>query len=251
MTPFPFSKSPASVLPQSPPYYISNFGYWDGESSYQTAGLRFVIEFAKGCQLNSQAKILEVGSGLGGSLVYWKEKFQPKLLSAINLAGEQSEFAEQLFASTKTEVKPFLKGSWEVMDQFPSDTYDYVFSLDASYHFINLSTFYRECFRVLKPGGSFAFTHFQISDKKFKNYWWLYLPFLIPKGNLKLSSETISDLESIGFKQVQNLDWTKPVILGFTNDFKNLPSSLKAFAKLLHWFVNHLGLTYHYYVFEK
>lgn len=128
MTPFPFSKSPASVLPQSPPYYISNFGYWDGESSYQTAGLRFVIEFAKGCQLNSQAKILEVGSGLGGSLVYWKEKFQPKLLSAINLAGEQSEFAEQLFASTKTEVKPFLKGSWEVMDQFPSNTYDYVFS---------------------------------------------------------------------------------------------------------------------------
>ncbi|EMY69286.1 SAM-dependent methyltransferase [Leptospira vanthielii] len=251
MTPFPFSKSPASILPQSPPYYVSNFGYWDGESSYQTAGLRFVSEFAKGCQLAPQTKILEVGSGLGGSLVYWKKKFHPKLLSAINLPGEQSDFAQQLFASNHVVVEPFLKGSWEVMESLPNVSYDYVFSLDASYHFQNLPAFYKESYRVLKPGGRIVFTHFQVKENKFKNYWWLYLPFLIPKGNLKQTEETVFDLEGVGFKKIQTLDWTKPVLQGFTNESKNLPSSLKTFAKILDLFVNHLGLTYHYYVFEK
>lgn len=251
MTPFPFSKSPVSLLPQSPPYYVSNFGYWDGETSYQTAGLRFVSEFAKGCQLAPQAKILEVGSGLGGSLVYWKKKFHPKLLSAINLPGEQSDFAEQLFASNQVAVVPFFKGSWEVMESLPNASYDFVFSLDASYHFQNLPVFYKETYRVLKPGGKFVFTHFQVADKKFKKLWWLYLPFLIPKGNLKQTSETILELKATGFKQIKILDWTKPVLQGFTGDFKNLPTSLKVFAKILDWFVNHLGLTYQYYVFEK
>ncbi|MBM9592280.1 class I SAM-dependent methyltransferase [Leptospira sp. 201903075] len=251
MTPFPFSQSPAFLLPQTPPYYVSNFGYWDRESSYDTAGIRFVSEFAKSCQLRQKSKILEVGSGLGGSLLYWKENYHPTLLSAINLPGEQSDFAEQLFVSTHTTIDPFLKGSWEVMESLPDSSFDYVFSLDASYHFQNLFAFYKESYRVLNTGGRLVFTHFQITDSKWKNFWWMYLPFLIPKGNLKLVEETISELESIGFKQIKQIDWTSFVLVGFINYSKNLPTSLKTFGKILDWFVKHLGLTYHYYVFEK
>ncbi|TGL45000.1 SAM-dependent methyltransferase [Leptospira perdikensis] len=251
MTPFPFSKSPATVLTQSPPYYVSNFGYWDGENNYDTAGLRFVSEFAKGCQLREKSKILEVGSGLGGSLVYWQKNYDPVLLSAINLPGEQSNFAEQLFVSSDTKIHPFLKGSWEEMKTFQDFSYDYVFSLDASYHFQNLSAFYQESYRVLKTGGNLTFTHFQITDSKWKSFWWMYLPFLIPKGNLKLCEETISELESIGFKLIKHIDWTNLVLFGFINYSKRLPTSLKSFGKVLNWFVKHLGLTYHYYVFGK
>ncbi|MCT8333359.1 class I SAM-dependent methyltransferase [Leptospira sp. 85282-16] len=251
MTPFPFSKSPAYILPQSPPFYLSNFGFWVGESSYHTAGIRFVSEFAKGCQLKPEAKILEIGSGLGGSILYWSKYYHPKLLSAINLPGEQSDFAEQLFGSNNIDVKPFIKGSWEVLGSIPDSSYDYVFSLDAAYHFKNLTAFYKESYRVLKPGGRFVFTNFQIADNKFKKFVWLYLPFLIPKENLKLNEETILDLKAVGWKQIESKNWTLFVIKGFTNHTTNLPISLKAFAKVLDWFVNYLGLTYYYHVFEK
>ncbi|MCW7494175.1 class I SAM-dependent methyltransferase [Leptospira sp. 2 VSF19] len=251
MTPFPFSKSPAFILPQSSPFYLSNFGYWDGESSYKTAGIRFIAEFAKGCELKSKSKILEVGSGLGGSLIYWSKYYHPKLLSAINLPGEQSDFAEHLFDSNKIIVKPFLKGSWEVLTMLPNSSYDYVFSLDAAYHFKNLPTFFKESYRVLKPGGRFVFTNFQLSENKFKKFVWLYLPFLIPKENLKLNEETILDLKSTGWKLIENQNWTQSVLKGFTHNSKDLPISLKVFAKILDWFVNYLGLTYYYYVFEK
>ncbi|PJZ44652.1 SAM-dependent methyltransferase [Leptospira brenneri] len=251
MTPFPFSKSPVSVFPQSPPYFVSNFGFWTGDTSYKTAGIRFISEFAKGCDLKPKSKILEVGSGLGGSLVYWSKEYNPKVLSAINLPGEQSEFAEQLFVSTNTNVKPFLQGSWEEIKGFQDSSYQYIFSLDAAYHFENLNKFYQESYRVLEPGGKLVFTHFQVKNKTMKIFWWLYLPFLIPKGNLKLVKETVQELESIGFKQIKNEDWTSPVLLGFIDYSKTLPTSLKTFGKILNWFVKNLNLSYHYYVFEK
>ncbi|MCW7470003.1 SAM-dependent methyltransferase [Leptospira kanakyensis] len=251
MTPFPFSKSPASVLPQSPPYFVSNFGYWEGDHSYQTAGVKFLSEFVSRSDLRPQSKILELGSGLGGSLVYWSKYYQPKLLSAINLPGEQSDFAEQLFVSTDTKVVPFIHGSWEKVKSFGNSSYHYVFSLDASYHFENLQSFYKESYRVLEPGGKFVFTNFQITESRFKKLWWLYIPFLIPKENLKLVEETIAELKEIGFREIKRENWTKPVLLGFIEFSKTLPASLKIFGKVLNLFVKNFGLTYHYYVFEK
>ncbi|TGL87743.1 SAM-dependent methyltransferase [Leptospira congkakensis] len=251
MTPFPFSKSPAIVLPQSPPYFVSNFGYWEGDDSYRTAGIKFLSKFASLSEIRPQSKILEVGSGLGGSLVYWSKHFQPKLLSAINLPGEQSDFAEQLFASTNTEILPFVHGGWEEIKSFEDSSYQFVFSLDASYHFQDLQLFYQESFRVLEPGGRFVFSNFQIKDKQFKKLWWLYLPFLIPNGNLKPTNETIAELESIGFEKIRHEEWTIPVLQGFIQYSKTLPASLKAFGKVLDLFVKKFGLTYYYYVFQK
>ena len=71
------------------------------------------------------------------------------------------------------------------------------------------------------------------------------------KENLKLNEETILELKSMGWKQIENQNWTLFVIKGFTNHSTNLPFSLRAFAKVLDWFVNYLGLTYYYHVFEK
>ncbi|EOQ88867.1 methyltransferase domain protein [Leptospira yanagawae serovar Saopaulo str. Sao Paulo = ATCC 700523] len=251
MTPFPFSTSPVSELSQNPPYFVSNFGYWTGATEYKVAGIQFLSEFAKHCELKDNSSILEVGSGLGGSLVYWKDHFNPQKLSAINLRGEQSNFAKGLFRQREMVIEPFLEGSWETITSLPSNFYDYVFSVDAAYHFKNTIEFYQESFRVLKPGGKLVLNAFNLEKENAYNFLSLLHLFLIPPNEIKTNEVCIQTLERTGFTIEKNLDWTEPVIHGFIQNSKSMNLSLRLFGTLLKTTMKSLGLTYHYLVALK
>ncbi|MCG6148085.1 class I SAM-dependent methyltransferase [Leptospira levettii] len=251
MTPFPFSKSPITELPQSPPYYVSNFGYWSGVKQYDQAGIQFLSEFAKQSGLTKKASILEVGSGLGGSLLYWKHIFDAKKLSAINLPGEQSDFAKQLFHENEVKVDPFIEAGWEKMNTLPANTFDFVFSVDAAYHFENFEEFYHQAYRVLKPGGKLVFNIFH-SDKNLGIPFPILLKlFLIPPTQMKTAYETEKVIDSIGFTIEKQLDWTIPVIEGFIQNSRQMKLSLRLFGFVLEKIKKVFGLTYHYYVLKK
>ncbi|TGM18798.1 class I SAM-dependent methyltransferase [Leptospira selangorensis] len=251
MTPFPFSKSPVKELPQCPPYFVSNFGHWNGVSNYQEAGVQFLVEFAKHCDLQKGASILEVGSGLGGSLVYWKHHFAPKKLSAINLAGEQSNFAKHLFIENHIDVNPFLEGGWEQIQKLPPNAYDYVFAVDSAYHFTPVIEFYKQAYRVLKPGGKLVLNLFQ-SEKQIKHAFSFILNlFYIPPNQITTVEHTKSELKEIGFSIECELDWTNPVIEGFIQNSKNLKFSLHLFGNILRKTITYFRLSYHYYVLKK
>lgn len=251
MTPFPFSKSPVTELSQNPPYYVSNFGFWTNATDYKKAGIQFLYEFAKHCGLKHNSSILEVGSGLGGSLVYWKDHFNPQKLSAINLSGEQSNFAKELFRERGIEVEPFLEGSWETIKSLPINFYDYVFSVDAAYHFKNTIEFYQESFRVLKPGGKLVLNTFNLEKENTFNFLSLLHLFLIPPNEIKTKEISIKTLEGLGFTVEKILDWTDPVIYGFIQNSKTMNLSLRLFSSILKATMKSLGLKYHYYVAIK
>ncbi|MCW7461810.1 SAM-dependent methyltransferase [Leptospira limi] len=251
MTPFPFSKSPITDLPQSPPYYVSNFGYWFGVTEYNQAGIQFVSEFAKQCGLTKKTSILEVGSGLGGSLLYWKHFFLAKKLAAINLPGEQSDFAKQLFNENGVKVDPFIEAGWEKIKTLPTNTFDFVFSVDAAYHFDNIEEFYRQAYRVLKPGGKLVLNIFHSNKNVRISFPILLKLFLIPPNQIKTKNETKKELETIGFTIEKYLDWTKPVIEGFIQNSNQMKLSLRLFGYVLQKITKLFDLTYHYYVIKK
>lgn len=251
MTPFPFSKSPVTDLSQRAPYFVSNFGFWTGVNDYKEAGIQFLTEFANQCGLKQNVSILEVGSGLGGSLLYWKDHYHPSRLSAINLPGEQSNFAKQLFHEHNLEVSPFIEAGWEKINTLPSNVYDYVFSVDAAYHFTPMNEFYKECYRVLKPGGKLVFNLFHLNETRKKSFYGLLSFFYIPPNEVKKSEETILELESIGFMIEKNSNWTIPVIEGFVQNKSQMKFSLQVFGTVLQTITKILGLRYHYYVVQK
>lgn len=251
MTPFPFSKSPVNDLPQTSPYYVSNFGYWSGVSNYKQAGVQFLTEFVRHCHLTKEASILEVGSGLGGGLVYWKQHFAPKLLSAINLPGEQSNFAKHLWNENDVKVNPFLEGGWEQIKTLPSNFYDYVFAVDCAYHFDTLVDFYKEAYRVLKPEGKLVFNMFHYEKDTKHTFPFILKLFYMPPNQISTVDKTKLQLQQMGFLIEHELDWTTPVIKGFIQYSQYLKLSLRIFGSILDKLTNSFQLSYHYYVVKK
>jgi MPBQ/MSBQ methyltransferase len=105
---------------------------------------------------DSNAKVLDVGCGFGGTSRYLAKKLGPSAeVTGITLSPMQvkrgSEMAnEQGVANAKFMVKDALK-----MD-FPDNSFDIVWACESGEHMPDKKKYIDEMMRVLKPGGKFV-----------------------------------------------------------------------------------------------
>lgn len=99
---------------------------------------------AGGIQATSQ--VLDVGCGTGNYIV--------ALEKTVGCACLGIEPSEQMLAKAAGRIPAsrLKAGSAERLD-FPSETFDLVFSVDVIHHVVDRPAFYREAYRVLKTGG--------------------------------------------------------------------------------------------------
>ncbi|TGN10515.1 SAM-dependent methyltransferase [Leptospira ilyithenensis] len=257
MIPYPFTTGPAFDFPQIHPYYFSNFGYWEKDFDYPTAAKKMAILTGDAAGLNQDSKLLEIGSGLGGSVFVWAKDFCVPEILAVNLEGEQSKFAKDLIAKEKLESVIWQEGDWKIISDLKDSTFTHIICLDCIYHFQDKSSFYKEVKRLLKPNGKFVFTDltFPRSIGRFSLYY-KFLEFLtsvalVPKENQNTNNQTLQTLDEIGFKIIRTAEWGEFVYPGFAEFTKSQAKSLQIFANtILHFY--HFGfLNYQFYVVEK
>lgn len=102
-----------------------------------------------------QAKeILDVGCGIGGSSLYLAQKFNARAVG-ITLSPVQASRATEraLEAGLATDVQFQVADALDM--PFADDTFDFVWSMESGEHMPDKEKFLQECYRVLKPGGTF------------------------------------------------------------------------------------------------
>jgi tocopherol O-methyltransferase len=102
-----------------------------------------------------QAKeILDVGCGIGGSSIYLAQKFNARAVG-ITLSPVQASRATEraLEAGLATDVQFQVADALDM--PFADDTFDFVWSMESGEHMPDKEKFLQECYRVLKPGGTF------------------------------------------------------------------------------------------------
>lgn len=113
------------------------------------AGVEQVGATPRGCP-----QILDVGCGIGGSSLYLAQKFNARAVG-ITLSPVQASRATERAqeAGLATEVQFQVADALDM--PFADDTFDFVWSMESGEHMPDKEKFLQECYRVLKPGGTF------------------------------------------------------------------------------------------------
>lgn len=105
---------------------------------------------------DSEAKVLDVGCGVGGTSRYLAKKLGPKAdVTGITLSPNQVKRATEL-----AEEQGVPNARFTVMNalemEFPDNTFDVVWACESGEHMPDKEAYINEMMRVLKPGGKFV-----------------------------------------------------------------------------------------------
>lgn len=167
----------------------------------------------------TQAKqILDVGCGIGGSSIYLAQKFNARAIG-ITLSPVQSARATQRAqeAGLATDVQFQVADAMDM--PFADDSFDFVWSMESGEHMPDKEKFLQECYRVLKPGGTFlmaTWCHRPITsatgpltrdeEQHLAEIYRVYcLPYVISLPEYEAIARNLS------FSNIQTADWSDAV----------------------------------------
>ncbi|MEK7990790.1 MAG: methyltransferase domain-containing protein [Thiotrichaceae bacterium] len=128
----------------------------EGDSIFE-ASHRTVVKLAEQLNLDASKKVLDIGSGYGGTARYLAKTYGCKV-DCLNLSEIQNQRNRELTAKAGLADKVSVTdGSFEAIP-FDDAEYDAVVSQDAILHSGQRELVIQEVARVLKVGGDFSFT---------------------------------------------------------------------------------------------
>ncbi|MCW6038740.1 methyltransferase domain-containing protein [Spirulina subsalsa FACHB-351] len=133
-------------------------GYYGRSGSYKVnrrqAQIDLIEELLYWGQVQSPQRILDVGCGIGGSTLYLAQKYNTEAVG-ITLSPIQAARAKERALEVKLDQKASFQVANALEMPFPDDSFDLVWSLESGEHMPDKAEFFRQCYRVLKPGGLF------------------------------------------------------------------------------------------------
>jgi cyclopropane fatty-acyl-phospholipid synthase-like methyltransferase len=131
-----------------------NMGYWkDGPQSLDDACEAMAAFMGELGQFGGEDRILDAGCGFGDQDVYWATHRAPRTIAAVNISQVQIESFERRIAhlGLQDRITTHLASATNL--PFPDGSFDKVVSIESGQHFGTREDFFREAYRVLRPGG--------------------------------------------------------------------------------------------------
>lgn len=191
-----------------------HIGLYQSDSEEIKTASRRTVEFMadKLNAVNEKSRIIDLGSGYGGSARYLAKRFGCHV-TALNLSETENARNQDMNREQGLDKNiDVLDGSFEQIPVQQNDVFDVAWSQDAILHSGHRATVLDEVDRVLKPGGEFIFTDPMQADN-------------CPAGVLNPVLERIH-LDSLGSfafyrQQAERLGWLEIEIVDLTHQLVN------------------------------
>lgn len=174
---------------------------------FHIRGRQATAELATLAGVHSGMRVLDVGSGIGGSTRYLASEFGCHV-SGVDLTPEYCEVAKELSRMVGIDGQAEFRCASALEMPFEDATFDLAWTQHAQMNIADKPRLYREIARVLKPGGRFVFHDLLAGPggpPHFPVHWANEpeLSFLIAPNDLRVL------LEASGFKVLAWKDTTQ------------------------------------------
>lgn len=188
-----------------------NLGYWATAGDFDAASEALAMLVGEAAQLNRADTLLDCGFGFGDQDILWAQTLQPARIIGLNITASQVAIARQRVAELHLDDRIELRHGTATLLPLKAESVDKVIALECAFHFHTRERFFREAWRVLKPGGRLvtadiipmpAVTDLPTRLKQQLSWGLVASRFAIPNENAYTRSSYHAKLAVSGFKQI-------------------------------------------------
>ena len=202
--------------------YEKVFGY----NFVSTGGIKTAQELFSEIDLTSGAKVLDIGSGLGGSAFFIEENYAAKV-TGIDLSSNMIQLSNQRASYRNSKVQ-FILGDCTQME-FEPESFNLIYSRDSLLHVQDKTTLFQKIKDWLKPSGKVLITDYCCGSSDWSREFSDY----VQKRNYTLHDvQTYKHLlEKSGLKIIQGYDNTKRFVVALEAELQHLISMKEEFLQ--------------------
>ncbi|MBI4148119.1 methyltransferase domain-containing protein [Candidatus Woesearchaeota archaeon] len=231
-----------------------NFGLWDdGNTNYLVAAEHLISTLATRIGLNKKSKLLDVACGLAAQDVFMATKFGCQI-DAIDVTWKHVSLGRARVDNAELAAAVRVHHGSATKLPFANHTFTHVMGIEGPAHFDTREDFFREAYRVLKPGGTMGLSDYILARKPKGLLDRIFLEaacFLwhAPKENRDTIPEYEQKLLRTGFTNVRVDAVGERVIPGYYFENKR-PETRRALPKIRGWFATYGGAVIDYVMYK-
>jgi ubiquinone/menaquinone biosynthesis C-methylase UbiE len=181
-----------------------NLGYWDGATNYDDACQRLAEVLGEAADLRPGCALLDCGFGFGDAALFWMRRFDPATIDGLNITRSQVEKARERVRAAGLHERVRLHLGSATRMPFTDASFDRVTALESAFHYDPREAFFREAFRVLRPGGRLAIADILAVAGQPRRWWQRTANnWHVPAANMYPRSGYARRLEAAGFTGVR------------------------------------------------
>ena len=179
-------------------WHVYSCNLWEGASSVTESQERKLDLLARCLDLQPGQRVLDVGCGWGGPLVYLAKRYGIRG-AGLTLSPNQKEYADRRIRDHGVDVMIHVCHWGEFIDPLP---YDAVYTDEVIVHFNDLRGFFERVRVLLKPGGVMLNKELHFTSGRFMELTraMIFLNDIFGEtGNYRMLHEELALLDQAGF----------------------------------------------------